>query len=167
MPEHQRTRSVLPLYVLLATIIAWTNPLVMLAFSQVWKILAIEYWLAIPSFFHPGSNTDQINLTAFLPAGSLLYYAWVRSQVAFFSKRRPHFSPRRFLASKALGNIPACAVGAINLWVFAKDGMEGNVFGFLFALPLLVVVLVSIVVWIVQTIRASRGHFDLRDPSAT
>lgn len=147
------------LYTLLSTLIAWTNPLVMLAFAQVWTLLAVDDWLAIPSFFLEGSNTHRINLAAFLPAGSLLYYAWVRGQVAFFSRRRQHFCPNRFLMSKALGSIPSSVVGAINLLFFVK-GMEGNVFGFLFALPLVLAGIVSVALWISQTVRASRGRFD-------
>ena len=153
------------LFGILTTIIAWTNPLVMLAFALIWSVLSVEDLTGIRAFLHAGSNEHRVNLFVFLPVGSLLYYAWLRGQIRLFTKRRPQFSPGRFLKSKLIGSVPACSVGALNLLVFLF-GMEGNVFAFAFLVPLLGVGIVSIVIWIVQTVRAFLGHYDAPESSS-
>jgi hypothetical protein len=153
------SRQNLILYTLCSTIIAWTHPLVMATFAALWTSLPIDAWLAIPGFVVEYGNTKRINLSAFLPVGSLLYFAWIRAQVIFFSKRRPQFRPSRFLTSKALGSIPVCAVGAVNLAAWVR-GTQGRLEYGLLLVPVVLVSILSVALWISQLVRARRGRFD-------
>jgi hypothetical protein len=150
-------------YLMLVTWMAWSQPLVMLLFALLWSGLEVEAATSIPAFMDAGSNTHRINLLVFLPFASLLCLAWLRVQVAMFAARRPRFSASRFLKAKIKGNLPGCAVGGLNLLAFSA-GMEGNVFGFLFVLPLAVVSLASVIIWIVLHVRAHRGAYDAPAP---
>lgn len=89
-----------------------------------------------PFFYEIGTNVYQINLWFYLVFAMILYTVWLGFQY-WIMYRFHQFFLSDFASKKfTLPYMILCGVGYINLY-FWVVGMEGNVFGFLFALPLM------------------------------
>lgn len=101
------------------------------------------------TFTKLGYNTNRINILLYLSITFPIYIAWLCLQIIVL--RRVHstsFSLDKFLECAASnGSLISSIPGLISLLVFATSGMEGNVFGFLFALPMLLASLSYIILW--------------------
>jgi hypothetical protein len=88
-------------------------------------------------------NTDWMNPGLYVLFTLPLYIAWVALQIELLPSCFPSrtFDHGALLASYAsVGALFAALPGILNLLVFSTSGMEGNVMGFLFALPLLIAI---------------------------
>lgn len=145
-----------PGYWVIAALIGVSHPVV----------FALYFWLTgatgIEGFHELSTNVQAIHLPLFLAFSLPLYLAWTVAHVVVLRRFRPAFSAKRYLRSSFLRELLPCAFGALHLAVWV-NGMEGNVFGFLFALPLLLACLVSVALYLFHTFRAFTGRFD--DPA--
>lgn len=89
-----------------------------------------------PLLFEVATNVFQINLLVYIPYALILYGLWLNLQFWILHRFR-QFSIQDFFSKKfTKPYLILCGLGYINLF-FWLMGMEGNAFGFLFALPLL------------------------------
>lgn len=110
-------------------------------------------------FYSIGSNTYKIKLWLFIVSASFVYFICLSLQVLIIRLFRK-INIRRFIEIK-LSIIPIIisALGFVNLALWC-GGMEGNVFGFIIALPLLGLTLISFIVFLVFLVRAILGKYD-------
>lgn len=94
-----------------------------------------------PLFFEVSTNVYRINLLVYIPFALLLYGIWFTLQFSILHRFR-HFTIAQFLVKKFTRfYLILCGAGYLNLvgWII---GMEGNVFGFIFALPEFIISLI-------------------------
>jgi hypothetical protein len=107
------------------------------------------------SAFRPmGDNTYALDLLLFVPAVMLGQVLALACHFLLLRVLRPHLRFDEFLRVRLgwFGLLP-CSVGALNLAIWAGDGMEGNIAGFFFAPLMLFAIVAQAAVWSVQTIR--------------
>lgn len=100
-----------------------------------WKLLGQ------PSFFEVATNVYRINLWVYIPYALIFYAVWIGIQFWILHRFR-HFTLEKFVEKKfTFFYLIFCGLGYINLiaWII---GMEGNVFGFVFVLPLMLLALI-------------------------
>ncbi len=96
-----------------------------------------------PLFFMISTNVYRLNLLLYIPYALLVYGIWLGFQFLVLHQFR-HVSFDSFIARKFTPfYLSLCGIGLINL-IFWIIGMEGNAFGFIFALPLMIISLVLI-----------------------
>jgi hypothetical protein len=102
-------------------------------------------------------NTSRINLFLYVLITLPLYAAWFWAQihciVPFFLwllRSSRTLNVDAYCARQAgVGACIAAIPGLLSMLVWSTTGMEGNVMGFLFALPLLVAAIAYIILWFV------------------
>lgn len=96
-------------------------------------------------------NTDRISPLLFLLLTLPIYILWVIAQVALFLRMKPNFQ-LSVLLDRMVSNTSLIFAfpGAFNIGVWVGSGMEGNIMGFIFALPLLICAVVYVILWIVS-----------------
>lgn len=95
----------------------------------------------MPLFFSVETNVDRINFWVYVPYALGLYGLWIGIQYLILRQLRG-FSWEDFASKKfTVPYLALCGMGYLNLCFWAI-GMEGNVFGFIFFLPLLMLSLV-------------------------
>jgi hypothetical protein len=85
-----------------------------------------------------GSNTTKINILLFIPIAIAIYLLW--NSLTFFILHyfKPDLKFLNYLELKYnTWDLLACIAGLIALFVSSANGMEGNIFGFIFFLPLI------------------------------
>jgi hypothetical protein len=93
----------------------------------------------IPLFYQVSTNVYRINLWVYIPFALLLYTLWLALQFGILHFFR-HFLLKQFFSKKfTLFYLLLCGAGYVNLLVWMTMGMEGNIFAFIFVLPLLTV----------------------------
>jgi hypothetical protein len=102
--------------------------------------------LGVPLFFPVQTNVYRINLWVYVPYALALYSLWIAAQYLVLFEVND-FSWKNFASRKfTVPYLVVCGLGYLNLYVWVI-GMEGNVFGFIFGIPLLVL---SVVVGILE-----------------
>jgi hypothetical protein len=113
--------------------------------------------LGFKAFKTVSTNTSQINFFLFLLITLPLYVLWFYAQVnwivpglLFVFRSSRTLSIDKFCTNYAgVGACIASTPGLLNMFVWSTSGMEGNVMGFIFALPLLVAVIAYVAMWFV------------------
>jgi hypothetical protein len=110
--------------------------------------------LGIKTFKPVATNTCRINIGMFVLVTLPLYLLWFFIQLSVIPvlfRASPHtLNVGTFCAHYAgLGACLAAIPGVLNMHVWSTSGMEGNVMGFAFALPLLVAAGAYVVLWFV------------------
>ena len=97
------------------------------------------------------TNVNWLNPVTYIAITFPLYIFWLSLQNTFL-----HIDLETFLESYvSIGAVVAAVPGLYNLFVWCTQGMEGNVFGFLFFLPLLIASIFYLSMWIM----ALRGAY--------
>lgn len=95
-----------------------------------------DSFIGQPLFFEVSTNVYRLNFLVYVPYALILYGIWLGIQFWLLHQFR-RFTLEQFLAKKfTTFYLILCGMGWINI-IFWIMGMEGNVFGFIFALPLL------------------------------
>jgi hypothetical protein len=111
------------------------------------------------SFSKVSTNVYRINLVFFIIYSVLAYYIWLYIQVLIYRAIRK-IDIHTFINGKlSIGPTIISGLGYINLFFWIL-GMEGNVFGFIFALPLLTLACFSVLIFFVQVYRFFQGKYD-------
>merc|ERR1711862_280425 len=91
-----------------------------------------------------GANTTWMNPVTYILITFPMYVAWITLQYVHFG-----FELAEFLEDYvSVGSIIVAIPGLLNLAVWFTSGMEGNVMGFIFALPLLIATAVNLCMWL-------------------
>lgn len=109
--------------------------------------------LGVKTFRVVGSNVSKINLGLYLIITFPLFLTWYAAQLKLLpilcsKMTRQTFNLDRFIAGQTCCCMVYWAIpGLINLFTWSTDGMEGNIMGMIFALPLLVTSVISVIKW--------------------
>jgi len=100
------------------------------------------------------TNVYRINICLYIAVTLTVFLVWLVIQVEVF-KRFSGFQVDQFLSRQAsVPSLLAAIPGLLNLYVWTGQGMEGNVFGFLFFLPLLIASVMYVILWIVCAVES-------------
>jgi uncharacterized protein with PQ loop repeat len=113
--------------------------------------------LGIKTFRTVETNTSWMNPFVFVLITFPLYLLWFYAQISWIvpgllsvCRSSRTLSIDRFCVNYAgIGALIAAAPGLLNAFVWITSGMEGNIMGFIFALPLLVATGAYVVMWFV------------------
>jgi len=102
------------------------------------------------------TNVTWLNPLTYILVTLPLYMGWIVGLIGLSSNILGggccfvgNFDYEKFLAwYVSPGAIIASTPGLVNLYIWCTSGMEGNIFGFIFALPLLIAAVVNSVMWI-------------------
>jgi hypothetical protein len=136
------------------------NPLIFIAYMLAMGDSASQDGKSIcgfKTFKTVAFNTSRINLILYVLITLPLYAAWFWAQihwiVPFFLwllRSSKTLNVDTYCARQAgVGACLAAIPGLLSMLVWSTTGMEGNVMGFLFALPLLVAAIAYIILWFV------------------
>lgn len=104
-------------------------------------------------FFRVETNVDRINPLLFIPLALILYGTWLGIQYGIMRLYRS-FDFNEFLNEKfTTPYLLAMAFGWLNILIFLVPGMEWNVFGFLFFLPLLIIAAITAVLELLEFLK--------------
>lgn len=130
------------------------NPVVFFSYGALAKVvspvLSPVIKIKLDSLFtQVCTNVHKItSFPAYVAVTLPFYVAWLFAQVALWTKVFPGFCTTHFLAQQAsLGSLLSAVPGLVNLYVFCTEGMEGNVFGFIFALPMFIATCCNFCIW--------------------
>jgi hypothetical protein len=109
------------------------------------------------TFKYVDTNTAQLNLFLFVLITLPIYVLWFWAQIHlivpfYLTVLRSSRTLNVDTYCNHYAGVGACIAaspGLLNMLVWSTSGMEGNVMGFLFALPLLIAVIAYIVMWFV------------------
>lgn len=95
-----------------------------------------------------GFNTPRINIVLYLLITFPIYITWLYLEIIVLIRVHSTFSLEKFLECVTSNASTVLSIpGILNLLVFATTGMEGDVFGVFFAVPLLLTSLSYLVLW--------------------
>lgn len=143
-----------PLWSLKLFFVYLGNPLVFLLYFPL--ALALHKLIPfIPVTTKVEINTDRISPLLFLALTLPVYILWIVGQVALYLRLAPNFQLDIFLAKMvSIPSLLFAIPGVFNILIWVTTGMEGNVMGFLLALPLLICSVAYPILWILS-IRAA------------
>lgn len=112
--------------------------------------------LGVEAIQSVGVNLSRINLGFFLTLALIFNAAFYMANFALVGSFVPGLSFLRFCSARfTYWSVVPLAFGLVHLKVWS-DAMEGNVFGFIFVLPLLALALYQFVFFCVQNSRLMR-----------
>lgn len=111
-------------------------------------------YFGVESFCKVGANVYKIHLGLYLLLTFPVYLLWSLAIPSILSLRRS-FCLETYLRSRVSNKSLFFALpGLLNLYVWSSEGMEGNVFSFLFGLPLLGASLGYFINWVDDVIKS-------------
>lgn len=116
----------------------------------------------IKAFKIVSTNTFRLNLALFVAITLPLYLAWLVIQVEFLKKCFPSkFRVETFLAYQtSILSLLIALPGLLNLMAWTGPGMEGNVFGFICILPMVLASLGYLLLWVIYVLMSLVNNND-------
>mmetsp|Transcript_31 Transcript_31/g.68 ORF Transcript_31/g.68 Transcript_31/m.68 type:complete len:183 (+) Transcript_31:279-827(+) len=151
------------------------NPLVFMGYILSWsdqtkfrgKVLGITVFKKV------SVNTDWMNPLLFVAITFPVYLIWVLINVEAMKavnvcRDRP-FDASSYFETYTPWATAVAIPGLLNLLVWCTSGMEGNIMGFIFALPLLIAQLLYLVMWVYALFSSccARNQYTSADLSRT
>jgi hypothetical protein len=102
------------------------------------------------AFYNVSTNVYRINLIMFSIFSLLTYYFWIQLQVIILRCFKK-YDVNKFISSQLNAGFFVGIFGLLNLLLWCV-GMEGNIFGFIVALPLFLLAIISIIIFIIQLV---------------
>lgn len=143
------------------------NPVIFFFYILFILDLAPDSW---PVAKQMGTNVTWLNPITYIVVTLPLYIGWIVGSIGVSSKLggsccfRGNFDSEKFLAwYVSPGAIIASIPGFLNLSIWCTSGMEGNIMGFIFALPMLIAAVVNFVMWIRAIVSSFKDPDDVED----
>jgi hypothetical protein len=151
-----------PLWVAKLSVVYLGHPIFFFLFLALVKDNGDENSKTIAGFKvmeHVSVNTDKIILPVYLAVTLTAYLAWLVLEVAVL-QLFAGFEVELFLALQvSWWSLGFAIPGLLNLFVWTfGGGMEGNVFGFILSLPMLIASLAYAILWAVYLAKAFEHH---------
>jgi len=143
------------------------NPLLFFFWISVFRMAEHDSWLILKDL---GGNTRWLNPITYILVTLPLYIAWIFGSIGASACLegsrcfRGNFDSEIYFTWYVTpGAIIASIPGVLNLCVWCTTGMEGNIMGFIFFLPMLIASVVKFVMWI-RAFKAAFTSHDANEP---
>ena len=151
------------------------NPLVFMAYILAWPDGAQFRGkvLGMMPFKRVSTNTDWMNPLLFVAITLPVYLVWVlinaEAMKAVNACRDRSFDARNYFETYTPWAVAVTIPGLLNLLVWCTSGMEGNIMGFIFALPLLIAQALYLAMWVYALFSSCcvQNHYSTADVSQT